>query len=194
MTTCKEPGRPIIISDSENPKRKLRYSWEMIQIDQTWIGVNTATPNTAVAQFISDGQFPELQGYAKQKREVKYGIEGRSRIDILLTGENGEKCYVEIKNATMKSGDHAAFPDAVTTRGQKHIEELEAVVKEGHRGVLFFFVGRSDCERFRPADEIDPKYGELLRRAVNNGVEILAYQMNFSPSRVEPGPRLPVDL
>ena len=194
MTTCKEPGSPVIISDSENPKRKLRYTWEMIQMDQTWIGVNTANPNAAVAQFIEEGKIPELRGYPEQKREVKYGREGRSRIDILLTGENGERCYVEVKNATMKSDAHAAFPDAVTTRGQKHIEELEAVTQAGDRAVLFFFVGRSDCERFRPADEIDPEYGRLLRRAVKNGVEVLAYRMDFTPVMIEPGPSLPIDL
>jgi sugar fermentation stimulation protein A len=193
MTACKEPGRPIIISDSQNPKRKLQYTWEMIQMGRTWVGVNTANPNQAVAEFIEGGHIPELTGYETLKREVKYGREGKSRIDILLTrGE--EKCYVEIKSATMRVDEHAAFPDAVTTRGQKHIEELEDVAQKGQRAVLFFFVGRNDCERFRPADEVDKVYGQLLRRAVNNGVEILAYQMKFTPTKIEVIKKLPVDL
>ena len=94
----------------------------------------------------------------------------------------------------MRVDNYAAFPDAVTTRGQKHIEELEDVVSQGHRGVLFFFIGRNDCERFRPADEVDPVYGKLLRRASTNGVEILAYQMKFTPKKIEVVQRLPVDL
>ena len=193
MTACNESGRPVIISDSQNPKRKLQYTWEMIQMGRTWVGVNTATPNQAVAEFIQAGEIPELLGYESLKREVKYGREGKSRIDILLT-RGDEACYVEIKNATMRVDDHAAFPDAVTSRGQKHIEELEYIARNGQRAVLFFFVGRNDCERFRPADEIDPTYGKLLRRALNNGVEVLAYQMKFTPKQVQVIRKLPVDL
>ena len=193
MTACNESGRPVIISDSQNPKRKLQYTWEMIQMGRTWVGVNTATPNQAVADFIQAGQIPELLGYESLKREVKYGREGKSRIDILLT-RGDEACYVEIKNATMRVDDHAAFPDAVTSRGQKHIEELEYIARNGQRAVLFFFVGRNDCERFRPADEIDRTYGQLLRRALNNGVEVLAYQMKFTPKQVQVIRKLPVDL
>ncbi len=194
MTSCKEPGRPVIISDSQNPKRKLRYTWEMIEMEDGWVGVNTANPNTAVTHFVEAEQIPELAGYDESKREVKYGVEGRSRIDLLLSKESGERCFVEIKNATMKVDDYAAFPDAVTTRGQKHIEELELVAKAGDRAVLFFFVGRTDCARFRPADEVDKRYGELLRRAVTAGVELLAYRMKFTPERIELGERLPIDL
>ncbi len=193
MTACNESGRPVIISDSQNPKRKLQYTWEMIQMGRTWVGVNTATPNQAVAEFIQAGEIPELLGYESLKREVKYGREGKSRIDILLT-RGDEACYVEIKNATMRVDDHAAFPDAVTSRGQKHIEELEYIARNGQRAVLFFFVGRNDCERFRPADEIDRTYGQLLRRALNNGVEVLAYQMKFTPKQVQVIRKLPVDL
>ena len=193
MTTCSEPGRPVIISDSQNPKRKLRYTLEMIQMGDVWVGVNTANPNRAVAEFIDAGKIPELSGYETLRREVKYGKEGRSRIDILL--EDGDRrCFVEIKNTTLRSGDHAAFPDAVTTRGLKHLEELAEVVANGDRGVIFFFMGREDCLRMRPADEIDSAYGQTLRRVAVQGVEILAYRMAFSPRGIELLNRAPVDL
>jgi sugar fermentation stimulation protein A len=195
MTSCATPGSPVIISDSENPKRKLQYTWEMIKMGRTWVGVNTSNPNRAVTEFIEANQIPELQGYSSIRREVKYGREGRSRIDILLGNpDETSRCYVEVKNATMRVSSHAAFPDAVTTRGRKHLEELRDVVSQGHRGVMFFFVGRNDCKRFRPADEVDPEYGKVLRLAVNDGVELLAYRMRISPTSIQPVERLPVDL
>ncbi len=197
MTSCSEPGRPVIISDSQNPKRKLRFTWEMIQMPDAWVGVNTANPNRAVAGFIEAGQIPELVGYRGLRREVKYGREGRSRIDILLEDAEHERprCFVEIKNTTLRSGEHAAFPDAVTTRGLKHLEELEDVVANGDRGVIFFFVGREDCLRMRPADEVDPAYAQALRRVAGSGVEVLAYRMSFDPERgIRLLDRAPVDL
>ena len=197
MTSCSEPGRPVFISDSQNPKRKLRYTLEMIHMGEAWVGVNTANPNRAVAGFIEAGQIPELAGYDSLRREVKYGREGRSRIDILLEdGENKRtRCFVEIKNSTLRDGDYAAFPDAVTTRGLKHLEELEEVVANGDRGVIFFFVGREDCLRMRPADEVDPAYAEALRRVVASGVEALAYRMSFDPEQgIRLLDRAPVDL
>lgn len=196
MKGCSEPGRPVLISDSKNPKRKLRHTLEMIQMGPTWVGVNTANPNRAVAEWIEQDRIPELAGYPAQRREVPYGPENRSRIDVLLSDPDGERprCWVEIKNTTWRVGEHAAFPDAVTTRGQKHLEELAGVVAEGERGVIFFFVGRADCTRFRPADEVDADYGRILRRVVGQGVEALAYRMRFAPERIELLERVPVDL
>ena len=196
MKGCSEPGRPVLISDSKNPKRKLRHTLEMIQMGRSWVGVNTVNPNRAVAAWIGRDRIPELAGYPEQRREVPYGENDRSRIDVLLEHPNGERprCWVEIKNTTWRVGEHAAFPDAVTTRGQKHLAELEGVVEQGERGVIFFFVGRADCTRMRPADEIDPDYGRILRRAVDAGVEALAYRMRFTRRRIELMERVPVDL
>ena len=185
MKTCAEPGCPVIISDSQNPARKLRYTWEMIQMGRTWVGVNTMNPNVAVPEFIQAGKIPELAGYATLKREVKYGK--NSRIDALLSGgaKKRPECYVEIKNTTMRDGDFSAFPDARTERGQKHLEELARMVEQGKRAVMFFFIGRSDCKRFRPAYEIDPEYGAALRDAASRGVELLAYRMKFTLKGIE---------
>ncbi len=193
MTSCAEPGRPVWISDSGNPKRKLRYSLEMVRMGRTWVGVNTANPNPAMAGFIRRGRIPELAGYDEIRPEVRAG---KSRIDLRLRDVGGKRadCYVEIKSSTLRVGEHAAFPDAVTERGRKHLGELAALVGEGHRGVIFYFVGRADCRRFRPADEIDPAYGAALREAVAAGVEALAYRMRFSRRRIELKGRLPIDL
>ena len=193
MTSCGEPGRPVWISDSQNPKRKLRYTLEMIRMGRTWVGVNTANPNPAVAGFIRAGKIPELADYDQIKPEVRAGD---SRLDLRLRDLEGARpdCFVEIKSATLRAGEHAAFPDAVTERGRKHLAQLAALVAGGYRGVIFYFVGRADCRRFRPADEVDPAYGAALREAVAAGVEPLAYRMRFSRRRIELVDRLPVDL
>ncbi len=193
MTSCAEPGRPVWISDSGNPKRKLRHTLEMIRMGRTWVGVNTAHPNSAVAGFVRRGRIPELSGYDEIRPEVSVG---KSRIDLRLRDATGERpdCWVEIKNSTLRVGEHAAFPDAVTDRGRKHLGELISLVEQGNRGVIFYFVGRADCRRFRPADEVDPAYGAALREAVAAGVEALAYRMRFSRRRIELKGRLPIDL
>ncbi len=194
MTACCEPGRPVWISDSQNPARKLRFTWELIKMGRTWVGVNTANPNQAVAELVTSGCIPELSGYGRLRREVAYGRH-RSRIDILLEDPTGSlpACYVEVKNATMRVGEHAAFPDAVTERGQKHLRELSYVARQGLRAVLFFFVGRADCQRFRAASEVDPDYARLLRDAVGAGVEVLPYRMHLSPRGIALRGRLPFD-
>lgn len=193
MTSCAEPGRPVWISDSNNPKRKLRYTLEMVRMGRTWVGVNTANPNPAVAGFVRRSRIEELAGYDQIETEVSVGA---SRIDLRLRDGSGGRpdCWVEIKSATLRVGTHAAFPDAVSERGRKHLEELAALVAAGDRAVIFFFVGRADCRRFRPADEVDPAYGTTFRRVVAAGVEPLAYRMRFSRRGIELLDRLPIDL
>ncbi len=193
MTSCSEPGRPVWISDSENPSRKLRYTLEMIRMGRSWVGVNTANPNPAVEGFIRAGKIPELAGYDELRREVKTGD---SRLDLRLRDASPGRpdCFVEVKSSSLRVGAHAAFPDAVTVRGRKHLDELESLVADGRRGVIFFFISRSDCRRFRPADEVDPAYGETLRRVLASGVEALAYRMRFSTRGIHLVDRLPIDL
>lgn len=194
MATCAMPQSRVLLSDSQNPARKLRYTWELIEVAGTWVGVNTAVPNAAAAHFIESGQVPELAGYATLRREVKYGSAQQSRIDILLEAPERPPCYVEVKNCTMLAGEHVAFPDAVTTRGQKHLRELAHAVSLGHRAVMFYYVGRSDGLRWRPADEIDPTYGQLLRTALVAGVQALAYRVEYTPNGVRLLDRIPIDL
>ena len=187
---CLPERAPAVLRDSQDPKRKLRYTLQTVEVDGTWVNVDTSLPNAVVAEAIETGQVPELVGFASQRREVKYG-QG-SRIDILL--EDPGKCYVEVKSTTLCENGEARFPDAVTERGRKHLEELAGMVREGHRAVIFFHVSRGDVESFAPADDIDPKYGETLRRVVKEGVEVQAWATDVTPNSLALARALPVRL
>jgi sugar fermentation stimulation protein A len=191
MTGCNIPGSPVLLSASDRPGRKYPFTWELVHVDGGWVGINTAYPNRLVEEAVHAGTVAELQGYASLRREVPYG--GNSRIDLLLEGSSG-CCYVEVKNVTLVEGGRALFPDAVTLRGQKHLRELEEVVRNGSRGIIFFVVQRGDADVVAPADCIDPHYGELLRRAVSFGVEALAYRALVTPETIVIKERLQVYL
>ena len=188
---CLQEGARVILRDSQDPKRKLRFTLQTIEVDGTWVNVDTSLPNAVVAEAIESGRLRPLSGYDSLRREVRYGE--NSRIDILL--ERGEeRCYVEVKSTTLTQGSMALFPDAVTARGRKHLEELARMVEEGHRGVIFFHVSRADVTRFAPADEIDPAYGKVLREVAEQGVEVLAYSTEVLPGSIEVRRKLPVKL
>jgi sugar fermentation stimulation protein A len=187
-------GRDAYFLFHDDPKRKLQYSFQMIDVGTSLVGVNTSIPNSLVYDSIVNGDISELIGYAHAKREVKYGAEGKSRIDVFLSDDHKPDCYVEIKNTTLKEGDYAAFPDAVTTRGQKHLEELMLEVQKGNRAVMFYLVQRMDCKSFKPADDIDPVYGQILREAVQAGVEILCYTCTLTPQGITLAKPLPFEL
>ncbi|HED66273.1 MAG TPA: DNA/RNA nuclease SfsA [Planctomycetes bacterium] len=189
---CKEPGSPAWLRDSGDPKRKLRMSWQAIRVGDTWVNVDTNLPNRVVFEAIQAGVVPELRGYDEARREVRYG--NRSRIDVLLTAGDRPPCYVEVKNTTLAEGGTALFPDAVTSRGLKHLGELREVVRRGERAVQFFFVSRTDVDTFRPADSIDPAYTAALREAASAGVEVLAWAARVAPEGVELDSPLVVDL
>ncbi len=186
------PNRPVVLSKHENKKRKLPYSWELIDLGESWVCVNTALPNHLVEEAILDDRIPELSAYPSLTREVAYGE--ASRIDLLLSDEAGERCYVEVKSVTLARARRAVFPDSVTARGQKHLRELMAMRAAGHRAVMFFLIGREDCRDFAPADDIDPRYGELLRESYSRGVEILAYSCQVNPHFLCVGRSIPVVL
>lgn len=175
MTGMNAPGMRVLVSDSGNPRRKLRHTLERVHVGSSWVGVNTARPNHVVAEAVEQGLVEPLTGYATLRREVR--CDGASRLDLLLEDPDRPRCWVEVKSATLAEGDVACFPDAVTTRGLRHIEALQALVAAGDRACLFFLVGRTDCTAFRPADEVDPAYGTALREAVANGVEVMAYDV-----------------
>lgn len=194
MTGCAEPGSTVYLRDVDNPKRKYRFSWEMTRnLQGVMVGVHTGITNALVREAIECGVIEELQGYGAIRQEVKYGEEG-SRIDLLLDGHaDGRPCYVEIKNVTTcDSGACGFFPDAVSVRASKHLRELMAVVAQGQRAVIFFCVQRGDVERVRPADEVDPVYGETLRQALAAGVEALAYRARVTPGEIVLEKALPV--
>lgn len=174
MKTCGEPGDAVYLLHAPSPKRKLAYSWELTKTTGGYIGVNTSRPNHVVAHAISAGMVPELTGYADMRQEVKYGA--NSRIDILLQDTKKGTCYVEVKNTTMLAGEAVIFPDAVSSRGLKHLKELEQMVRDGHRAVMFYLINRPEGSFFSPARDIDPEYAEGLYQARANGVEVLAYR------------------
>lgn len=196
MATCWAPGRPALLGDhGTDTARKLRYTLEAVRMGRAWVNINTQHPNRVVHEAVVAGEIPELAGYAQSRREVVYGKGGRSRIDLFLSGHAARPdAFVEVKNTTLREDDGALFPDAVTERGQKHLEELMREVKKGRRGVIFFFVGRNDCGWMGPADAIDPAYGRLLRKAVKAGVEALAYQAKVTPKGIEIVKRVDVRL
>lgn len=186
MLSVNDPGAPVWLSPANDPKRKLKFTWELVQIGDAMVGVNTQHPNRIVADAIEAGQVPELTGYDSLRREVKYGK--NSRIDILLESENKPMCYVEVKNTTMRRdltpGAPAEFPDSVTVRGAKHLDELSDMVREGHRAVMFYLVQRDDADAFTVAADIDPTYAKRLDAAMKAGVEVVAYTCSVSPQEI----------
>jgi len=192
MLGTSDPGLEVWLSPAANPERKLRWSWELARIDGFLVGVNTAHPNLIVADAVRDGLIPELAGYETCRREVKYGR--NSRIDLLLEGGGRPSCHVEVKNVHLKRGSWAEFPDAVTTRGAKHLAELREVVKGGGRAVMLYLVQREDCQGFRPAIDIDPTYAQGLAEAVEDGVEAICYTCRLGCEAITLGEPLPVSL
>ncbi|MAR91478.1 MAG: DNA/RNA nuclease SfsA [Pseudomonadales bacterium] len=193
MKNCQAPGSTVWYSDSGNPKRKYRHTWELVQVGPKAIaGINTGRANALVKEAVLAGVIPELAGYEQVCSEVKYGSEN-SRIDLLLKAPS-VRCYVEVKNLTLGEGEIGYFPDAVTERGRRHLRELEAMVAAGHRAVLFFCVQHSGVVEARPADHIDPAYGAALRQAHRAGVEILAWQCQLSADEIRLHQPLPVVL
>jgi sugar fermentation stimulation protein A len=192
MKTCDQPGWEVRLSPSDNPKRKLKYTWEMVHNGKCWIGINTIFANKIAAEGIRSGMIRELQGYERLQTERKYGQ--NSRVDLLLSN-GGKKCFVEVKNVTLVEEDgFYRFPDAVTKRGLKHLQELTEMVRQGHRAVMLFLIQRSDGTLFKPADHIDPQYGRELRNAFKVGVEILPYRAEVSPQEIVVKERVPFAL
>jgi len=172
MKTCWEPGDRVLLEPAANPDRKLKFTWLAVERGGGWVGVETGMPNRVVAAAARQGALPGLPDLCEVRTEVKYGSE-RSRIDVLAQDATGRQVFIEVKNTTLKAGNWALFPDAVTERGTKHLRELQGMVREGHRAAIAFFVHRTDVDRFDAAREIDPVYAAELDRAAQTGVEIL---------------------
>lgn len=192
MKTCSRPGRPVYLSYHDNPKRKLKYTWEMIDMPTSLVGVNTQVPNRLIFKSLKGNGIAELKGYQRVAREVN--VPGNARLDILLSNPDETRCYVEIKNCTLVENGVASFPDAVTTRGLKHLVEMQKLAASGSRCVIFFLVQRMDADVFEPADRIDPSYGVELRRALENGVETLVYDVRLDIDGIALNKRIPCRL
>jgi sugar fermentation stimulation protein A len=173
MTSCIEENCDVWLTFHDNAKRKLKYTLELTKMGENLICTNTGVANKIAIEAIENKVIKELQGYSSLKPEQKYGQ--NSRIDILLENEN-QKCYVEVKSVSLRIDDYLAFPDAVTSRGTKHLNELAQMVKDGHRAVMLYVIQRDDDLPFRLANEIDKKYCEAFKEVTKNGVEVLVYQ------------------
>ncbi|KFK92504.1 MULTISPECIES: DNA/RNA nuclease SfsA [unclassified Serratia (in: enterobacteria)] len=191
MTGCATPGDTLWYSTSDNAKRKYAHSWELTQTQQgDWICVNTLRANALVHEAIEQNIINELSGYNRISSEVRYGGEN-SRIDLLLQAENRVNCYIEVKSVTLLQHERGYFPDAVTLRGQKHLRELQSVVENGQRAVLFFAVLHTGIDQVAPAEHIDPRYAALLAQAQQAGVEIICYGATLSPDGISLCGKLP---
>ena len=201
MIGLNTPGSAVWLSRSDNPKRKLAHTLELVEPAAPWgeglVGVNTGHPNALAAAAIATGTIPELAGYGRLRREVKYGR--NSRIDLLLEDASRPSAYVEVKNVHLRrpdraDGQAAEFPDCVTARGAKHLEEMTAMVAQGHRAVMLYLVQRGDCSHFRTAADLDPAYDAGLRRALDSGVEALCWACAITPESIELDRPLPLRL
>jgi sugar fermentation stimulation protein A len=193
MTSSAEAGRPVLLSDhGQGNDRKLRYTWEAIRMPSAWVNVNTARANRVVAEALAAGAIQELRGYESIRPEAPLGRS--SRVDFLLTAARRADCYLEVKSATLRVGRAALFPDARSERALRHVLALARLARRGQRAVLLFLVGRADCRWVGPADHVHPEYGEALRRAASQGLEVVAYRARVSPRGIGLGRELPVVL
>lgn len=189
------PGSIVWLSPVNNPKAKLNYKWELVEANDTLVGINTSRPNGLVEKAIKDGIISELSGYGLLRREMKYGQ--NSRIDMFLSEShnNTSDCYVEVKSVTLsRQKSLAEFPDSVTARGTKHLQELSQMVTDGYRAVMIYLIQRNDCTIFSIADDIDPIYAATLKNALNFGVEAYCYSCNLNKKEIIVEKNIPINL
>ncbi|MDG1709383.1 MAG: DNA/RNA nuclease SfsA [Emcibacteraceae bacterium] len=193
MLTLKDDGNEVWLSPAANPKAKLDYKWEIVKANDAMVGINTSLPNKLVEDAILDGTISEVSDYENLRREMKYGK--NSRIDIFLSGhKNGQPdCYVEVKSVTLsREKGLGEFPDSVTSRGTKHLNELKNMVAEGHRSVMLYLAQRNDINAFKVASDIDPAYADALKVAKENGVEAYCYVCDITPKGIKVEHSIPI--
>ncbi len=190
MLGLNTPGLPAWLSKSDDPKRKLAHTLELVEADGGLVGINTLHPNRIVAEALAGGAIPEVAGYATHRREVRYGA--NSRVDFLLEHPERTPCWLEVKNCHLRrAGTLAEFPDCVAARSLKHLKELTAMVEAGERAVMLFVIQRTDCDVFAACAELEPAYARGLEQAAADGVEVLAYRCAITPERVTLADRIP---
>lgn len=190
MKSCIEAGAKVYLSKSNNPERKTQFTWEMIEINGRWVGINTNNPNNLAFEWVSGGLIPELAGYKEFKREFTWLD---CRFDLMCRNDH-ETVLIEVKNVTYKEGNYALFPDAQTSRGLKHLNTLVEAKRMGFRVVMLYVIQRTDCQKFGIAKEIDPEYYTGFKNAINNGVEILPYTAEVSPAEIVLGKKLQLEI
>lgn len=195
LITCAEPGFPVWLREEPGEQRKYRFVWTLVRPKRSLVCIDTAVPNRLVHEYAAAQKIPQLAGFREYIREMPHGA--HTRFDLCCrvhAADMLERVWVEVKSTTLLRDGVAAFPDAVTTRGLKHLVELQRVVDAGERALQVFFVQRADAKVFRPADDIDPAYGAELRRAAQAGVEVLALKARVSPESIRLIGEIPVEL
>jgi sugar fermentation stimulation protein A len=185
------PGRRAILVERAGEQRKTQYDLHLIEMESRWVSVDARLPNHLVEEALHAGTLSALTGYPRVRREVPYG---RSRLDFVLQGDDRPPCLVEVKSVTLVIDGLACFPDAVTARGRRHLQELAAALEEGYRAAVVFVVQRADARGLRPHDESDPAFGRTLRDVARRGVEVYAYTCTVEPGRVAIARPVPVHL
>ncbi len=196
MTSCWAPGAPVQLSHHADPRRRLAWTLERVDMGQGWIGVHTGRPNAVLAEGIAAGRVPALAGYRTLRREQVYAPAGQAggRLDLVLREGPAPDALVEIKNTTLLEGERVLFPDAVSERGRKHLDLLATARAAGWRAIILFAVNRPEGQCFAPAAEVDPRYAERLRQVASAGVELLAIRLRHTATGIETGESLPVTL
>lgn len=187
MASCWKPGAPVRLSHSDNPKRKLAWTLECVDMGRGWVGVNTSRVNSAVKAAIEHGAIDGLGAYTRIRGEPRILFDGHpaSRFDLVLENDGAPECFIEVKNTTLLVGEAVKFPDAITERGRKHLELLALTVSQGSRGIILFAVNRPEGRWFEPAAEIDPQYAETLSRVVDAGVEVIVARLRHGETTLE---------
>ncbi|MDH3349828.1 MAG: DNA/RNA nuclease SfsA [Desulfobulbaceae bacterium] len=191
MTGCSAPGSQVVVTDSQNLKRKYPWTLEMVFQDDVWIGVNTFLTNKLVREALENGIIDDFGTVEDIRPEVK--TSDNSRLDFLLQTSNGAT-YLEVKNCSLVMDQVAYFPDAVTARGTKHLKELLCLKEQGHESAVLFVVQRGDGKIFRPAAHVDENYAQTLREVAGGGVKVLAYQADVSPERIVISHKIPCEF
>jgi sugar fermentation stimulation protein A len=190
MLGLNTPGLGCWVSLSDNPKRKLAHTLELVEADGGLVGINTLLPNRLVAEALAEDGIPELAGYAVHRREVKFGA--ASRVDFVLSQEGRQPCFVEVKNCHLRRGGTLAeFPDCVAARSARHLKDLAAEVAAGTRAVQLFVIQRTDCDRFAACADLDPAYAAGLLAAADAGVEVLCYGCDIGVGAIRIARRIP---
>ncbi|MDD7986649.1 DNA/RNA nuclease SfsA [Lentisphaera marina] len=190
MTTCCTPGSDVLIRFVDDPKRKLKYTWEYIHTGSHWVCINTSRANQVVKEALINQSIAEFSDFPKVRPEFKIG---QSRIDFLVENKD-QKCFIEVKSVSYIEGEKCCFPDAVTTRGLKHLNELMEIKKQGDRAAMLYLVMSDEPQSFSPADHVDPEYGKALRKAQKAGVEIYVYTCITSELAIKLGKSIPYSL
>ncbi len=196
MRTCWEPGAAVQISHSDNPRRKLPWTLERVDMGGGWIGVNTGVVNAIIAEAVREGRVEALAGYERLRREVTLDLPGwpRGRLDLGLYDGPREDVLVEIKNVTLLDGGAVRFPDAVSERARKHLDLLLAARDRGWRAMILFAVNRPEGEYFAPARDVDPEYALRLAQVTAGGVEAMALRIRHENDGASAGALVPVQI